>query len=74
EIVGDTLYANIWQTGAIAVIELPSGRVSYYLDLSRKVAELKRKYPDIDVLNGIAYDGKNLWVTGKNWPQIYKLK
>jgi Glutamine cyclotransferase len=26
------------------------------------------------VLNGIAYDGKNLWVTGKNWPQIYRLK
>ena len=74
EIVGDTLYANIWQTGAIAVIELPSGRVSYYLDLSRKVAEIQRKYPDVDVLNGIAYDGKNLWVTGKNWPWIYKLK
>ena len=74
EVVGDTLYANIWQTGAIAVIELPSGRVVRYLDLSRKVAELKRKYPDIDVLNGIAYDGKYLWVTGKNWPRIYKIK
>ncbi len=74
EIVGDTLYANIWQTGAIAVIELPSGRVVRYLDLSRKVAELKRKYPEMDVLNGIAYDGKNLWVTGKLWPWIYKIK
>jgi hypothetical protein len=21
-----------------------------------------------------AYDGKNLWVTGKNCPQIYKIK
>ena len=73
ELVGDTLYANIWQTGAIAVIELPSGRVLRYLDLSRKVAELRRKYPDIDVLNGIAYDGKNLWVTGKDWPWIYKI-
>ena len=74
EIVGNTLYANIWQTGAIAVIELPSGKVSHYFDLSRKVAEIKRKYPDVDVLNGIAYDGKNLWITGKNWPWIYKLK
>ena len=74
EIVGDTLYANIWQTGAIAVIELPSGRVVRYLDLSRKVAELKRKYPEMDVLNGIAYDGKNLWITGKNWSWIYKIK
>lgn len=74
EIVGDTLYANIWQTGAIAVISLPSGKVVRYLDLSRKVAEIQRKHPDVDVLNGIAYDGKNLWVTGKNWPYIYKLK
>lgn len=74
EIVGDTLYANIWQTGAIAVIELPSGKVVRYFDMSRKVQELRRKYPDIDVLNGIAYDGKNLWVTGKNWPWIYKIR
>lgn len=73
EVVGDTLYANIWQTGLIAVISLPSGKVVKYLDFSKKVSELLRKYPDMDVLNGIAYDGKNLWVTGKNWPWIYKL-
>jgi len=73
EIVGNTLYANIWQTEAIAIIELPSGKVKKYFDLSRKVYELRRKYPDMDVLNGIAFDGKNLWVTGKNWPYIYKL-
>ena len=35
--------------------------------------ELQRKYSDIDVLNGIAYDGKNFWITGKNWPWIYKI-
>ena len=74
EVIGDTLYANVWQTAVIAVIELPSGKVICYLDFTRKVAELQRKHPDIDVLNGIAYDGKNLWVTGKNWPWIYKLK
>lgn len=73
ELVGDTLYANIWQTDAIAVISLPSGKVVRYLDLSRKVAELRRKYPHMDVLNGIAYDGRNLWITGKYWPWIYKL-
>ena len=74
EIVGNTLYANIWQTPLIAVIELPSGRVVKYLDLTEKVRTLNRAHSNIDVLNGIAYDGKNLWVTGKNWPQIYKLK
>jgi glutamine cyclotransferase len=73
EIVGNTLYANIWQSGKIAVIDLPSGKVIKYLDLNWKVKEVYRKHPNIDVLNGIAYDGKYLWVTGKNWPQIYKI-
>jgi glutamine cyclotransferase len=67
------LYANVWQTSVIAVISLPSGKVVRYLDFSRKVMELQRKYSDIDVLNGIAYDGKNFWITGKNWPWIYKI-
>lgn len=73
EIVGNTLYANIWQTPLIAVIDLPSGKVLKYIDFSAKVREVYAKYPNIDVLNGIAYDGKFLWVTGKNWPQIYKI-
>ena len=74
EVVGNTLYANIWQTALIAVIELPSGKVVKYLDFTAKAKEVKKRYPSADVLNGIAYDGKNLWVTGKNWPQIYKIK
>lgn len=74
ELVGNTLYANIWQTDLIAVIDLPSGKVQKYLDFSRKVAELRKKYPNMDVLNGIAFDGKDMWITGKNWPYIYKIK
>lgn len=73
EVVGNTLYANIWQTNFIAIVELPTGSVKKYFDLTRKVQELRGKYPNMDVLNGIAYDGKNLWITGKNWPYIYKL-
>lgn len=74
EVVGNTLYANIWQTSLIAVIDLPSGKVLRYLDLTSKAKSLKRQNRDMDVLNGIAYDGKNLWITGKFWPQIYKIK
>ncbi|WP_233143132.1 glutaminyl-peptide cyclotransferase [Fibrobacter sp. UWR2] len=73
EIVGNTLYANIWQTALIAVIDLPSGKVLKYLDFAEKARSLYRSNPNIDVLNGIAYDGKYLWVTGKYWPQIYKI-
>lgn len=73
EIVGNTLYANIWQSPLIAVIDLPSGKVLKYLDFSSKGREIYKKFRNIDVLNGIAYDGKYLWVTGKYWPQIYKI-
>lgn len=74
EIVGNTLYANIWQTPFIAVIELPSGKVVKYLDFTDKAKDIARHFPKADVLNGIAYDGKFLWITGKYWPQIYKIK
>ena len=73
EIVGNTLYANVWQSPLIAVIDLPSGKVLKYLDFSSKGREIYKKFRNIDVLNGIAYDGKYLWVTGKYWPQIYKI-
>ena len=73
EIVGNTLYANIWQTPLIAVIDLPSGKVQKYIDFSAKGREIYRNNPNIDVLNGIAYDGKYLWVTGKYCPLIYKI-
>ena len=73
EVIGNTLYANIWQTGRIAVVELPSGRVLKYLDFTDKVKDVYRNHRSIDVLNGMAYDGKNLWITGKYWPQIYKI-
>ncbi len=73
EIVGNTLYANVWQTALIAVIDLPSGKVQKYIDFSAKGREIYRNNPNVDVLNGIAYDGKYLWVTGKYWPQIYKI-
>ena len=73
EIVGNTLYANVWQTPLIAVIDLPSGKVQKYIDFSAKGREIYRNNPNIDVLNGIAYDGKYLWITGKYWPQIYKI-
>ena len=74
EVVKNTLYANIWQTDLIAEIELPSGKVLRYIDFSKKAGEIRDRFPGVDVLNGIAYDGKDFWITGKLWPQIYKVK
>ena len=74
EVVGNILYANIWQTDFIAEIELPSGKVLRYIDFSKKAGEIRERFPGVDVLNGIAYDGKDFWITGKLWPQVYKVK
>ena len=73
EVAGDTLYANVWQSDSIAVIHLPGGTVVKWLDFSEKAAGVRKKHPGAEVLNGIAFDGKNLWITGKNWPKIYKI-
>ena len=74
EVVGNTLYANIWQSDSIAIIDLPSGKVRAYLDLSELSQRIRKSHRNVDVLNGIAVDGDFLWITGKNWPKIYKLK
>jgi glutamine cyclotransferase len=72
EAVGDTLYANMWQSDSIAVILLPSGNVIKWLDFSEQAKSIRKKHPNAEVLNGIAFDGKNLWLTGKNWHWVYK--
>jgi len=73
EVVGDTLYANVWGSDSIAVISLPGGNVIKWLDFSEKSAAIRKKHPKAEVLNGIAFDGKKLWVTGKNWPWIFSI-
>lgn len=74
EMVGDTLYANVWQSDSIAVIAMPSGEVSRWMDMSALARAVRKRSPRAEVLNGIAWDGAYLWVTGKFWPQVYKLR
>ena len=72
------LYANVWMTDRIAVIDPRSGMVHGWLDL----ADLRQRFPkppDWDeadyVLNGIAYDPTtgHFFVTGKCWPVMYEI-
>ncbi|MDR3001225.1 MAG: glutaminyl-peptide cyclotransferase [Fibromonadaceae bacterium] len=74
EAVGDVLYANVWKSDSIAVISLPSGNVVRWLDFSQHAKSIRKQYPDAEVLNGVAFDGTKLWITGKNWPWIYKVE
>lgn len=78
EYVDGRVYANIWQTDRIAVIDPASGAVQGWLDL----AELQTRFPkpagwdpSDDVLNGIAWNPANrhFYVTGKRWPKLFEI-
>ena len=74
ECVNNFLYANIWGSDSIAIIDLNSNQVIRFLDFSEKATAIREKDKNAEVLNGMAYDGKFLWITGKLWPYIYKVK
>ena len=75
EWVEGEIYANIWTTDRIARISPKDGLVTGWIDLSGLIPFSDRT-PDMDVLNGIAYDavGKRLFVTGKMWPKLFEIK
>ncbi len=74
EYVEGEIYANVWTTDRIAVIDPATGRVTAWIDLS---GLMPRGTTGGDaVLNGIAYDaaGKRLFVTGKLWPRLFEIR
>ncbi len=74
EYINGEVYANIWQTKTIAVINPETGQVEAWIDLTG-LPGADNSNPDA-VLNGIAYDQQNdrLFVTGKEWPNLYQIK
>ncbi|MFC2034748.1 glutaminyl-peptide cyclotransferase [Chloroflexota bacterium] len=75
EYVDGQIFANIWHTDSIAIIDPHSGRVNGWIDLSG-ILPLQIDDIAVDVLNGIAYDLTNdrLFVTGKLWPRLFEIK
>ncbi len=74
EYVNGLIYANIWRTDQIALIDANSGVVLKLLDLSSLRKGLNSG--DIDVLNGIAYnpDSGHFFLTGKLWPTLFEVR
>lgn len=70
EWINNHIWANVWQTDHIVVINPENGDVikSYYLPTL-----LNENSSKPGVLNGIAYDEiqKKIWLTGKNWPYMF---
>ena len=74
EMVKGVLFANVWQTERLAMIDLASGRLEGWVDLHGLLSPSERAR--VDVLNGIAYDeaGDRLFVTGKWWPSVFQIE
>lgn len=66
------IYANVYESGNILAIDPTSGQVKAKMDLSE--FKTKQTGPQADVLNGIAFKGDNMLVTGKKWDNIYEIK
>lgn len=73
EVVDGLIFANVWLTDQIAIIDPADGRVVGWLNLADLVPSGASGNA---VLNGIAYDSgaKRLFVTGKLWPTLYEIR
>ena len=71
EVIDGRIYANVWQTGRIAVIDPTDGAVVQWIDLADLAASQRAQ--GRDVLNGIAFEPNSgrLLITGKLWPTLY---
>ncbi|RYG07215.1 MAG: glutaminyl-peptide cyclotransferase, partial [Chitinophagaceae bacterium] len=79
EYIDGKLYANVYGTDKIVVINYKTGVVEAEVDLKKLAPKNYFKSDDDignNVLNGIAYDevGKRLFVTGKKWPHLFEIK
>lgn len=75
ELINGDLYANIYQTDLIVIINPETGMVKGVIDFKGLLKDSDRT-GNIDVLNGIAWDeaGKRLFVTGKLWPKLFQVE
>lgn len=75
EFVDGFIYANIYQKDAIAIVDPANGAVHGVINMKGLKAKVTQ-HPKLDVLNGIAYKGEKdiLYVTGKNWDKLFKIK
>ncbi|CAN5468434.1 hypothetical protein BH23ACT9_BH23ACT9_01460 [soil metagenome] len=76
--VGGLVWANVWQTPTILVIDPDTGRVVSVVDASSLATANGRfaEDPSADVLNGIAFDEQTgTWLlTGKLWPFMFEVE
>jgi glutamine cyclotransferase len=74
EYIRGQIFANVWKTDRIAIIDPRNGQVTGWIDL-QSLTDLAGGDRRAKTLNGIAYDKERdrLFVTGKLWPKIYEI-
>jgi glutamine cyclotransferase len=75
EYINGSVFANIWLTNNIAIINPATGQVTGWINLTGLPAAVAVNSNPNAVLNGIAYDQQNhrLFVTGKDWQSLYEI-
>ena len=75
EWVDGAIWANVWQSNRIVVINPANGEVTASIDLQGLLPPQEYRR-GTDVLNGIAQDPADgsIWVTGKRWPWLYQIE
>ena len=75
EFIEGRIYANTYQFNrdVVIIINPLNGIVENVIDFTGIRDEVLQT-PDIDVMNGIAYNNGKLFVTGKNWDKIFEVE
>jgi len=75
EYIDGKIYANVYQSTRIVIIDPKNGQITGETDLSDILPAIDN-YPNTDVLNGIAWNakGKSRFVTGKKWAKLFQIK
>lgn len=76
ECVGDDVWANVWLTDRIVVIDPDTGAVIAEADMAGIISPHPALTDSNNVLNGIAYrpDTGTFLITGKRWPTIFEVR
>jgi glutamine cyclotransferase len=75
EWIDGAIWANIWRTNRIVIIDPDTGKVTGNINLTGLLPQ-KEYNRGTDVLNGIAQNPADgtIWVTGKRWPWLYQIE
>ena len=75
EYIDGKIYANTYQQNrdVVIVINPSNGIVENVIDFSG-LRDKVLQTPDLDVMNGIAFNKGKLFVTGKNWDKVFEVK